>query len=144
MLQPQPRFFRKVNRKVIRHTYENKSNSVRFGMLGIQALEYGFLTPRQIEAVRRTITGRLKRQAKVWITAFPDYPRTAKPKEVRRGRGKGNVDNWVCYVKPGRILFEASTINERKVSPKAVHLALTWALRKLPIFAQVVSRVRTL
>ena len=144
MLQPKPRFFRKVNRKIIRHTYENKSNFVAFGIYGIQALEYGFLTPRQIEAVRRTITSRLKRQAKVWIRAYPDYPRTAKPKEVRIGRGKGNVDRWVCYVKPGRILFEASTRNAQKVSPKLVQNVLLWAMRKLPVFAQVVPRARTL
>lgn len=144
MLQPQSRFFRKVNRKLIRHTYENKSNRVSFGLYGIQSLEHGFLTPQQIEAVRRTITNRLKRQAKVWIRAYPDYPRTAKPKEVRRGRGKGNVSHWVCYTKPGRILFEASTRNRNKRPPKAVHSALSWSLRKLPFSAQVVSRVRTL
>jgi large subunit ribosomal protein L16 len=106
MINPTPRHFRKVNKQVIRDTYENKSNRLRFGSYGIQALEKGFLTVRQIEAVRRTITGRLKRRGKVWIRAFPDYPRTRKPKEVRMGRGKGNVDHWVCVVKPGRILFE--------------------------------------
>jgi large subunit ribosomal protein L16 len=65
MINPKPRSFRKINRKVIRNTYENKSNRVRFGVYGIQAIEKGFLTVRQIEAVRRTITGRLKRKGKV-------------------------------------------------------------------------------
>lgn len=135
MINPKPRSFRKVNRKVIRNTYENKSNRVRFGVYGIQAIEKGFLTVRQIEAVRRTITGRLKRRGKVWIRAFPDHPRTAKPKEVRMGRGKGNVDHWVCVIKPGRVLFEV--ISKDK---KVIKEVLEFTLRKLPFFAQVVSR----
>jgi large subunit ribosomal protein L16 len=135
MINPTPRRFRKVNRKVLRKTYENKSNRLRFASLGIQVLEHGFLTVKQIEAVRRTITGRLKRKGKVWIRAFPDYPRTAKPKEVRMGRGKGNVDHWVCVVKPGKILFEAYS----KEAGRAKE-ALTFAIRKLPFFAQVVTR----
>lgn len=135
MLHPTPRRFRKSNRKVIRYTYENKSNRLRFGTFGIQAIEKGFLTAFQIEAVRRTIMGRLKRKGKVWIRAFPDYPRTAKPKEVRMGRGKGGVDHWVCMVKPGRILFEATSRE-----PLLVTKALSFALRKLPMFSQLVGR----
>lgn len=135
MLNPTPRKFRKVNRKLLRNTYENKSSKLRFAPIGIQAVEKGFLTVRQIEAVRRTITGRLKRKGKVWIRAFPDYPRTAKPKEVRMGRGKGNVDHWVCYIKPGRILFEAYS-----KEPERLKEALSFALRKLPFFAQIVTR----
>lgn len=135
MLQPTPRYFRKVNKKVIRRTYENKSNKLRFGTFGIQAIEKGFLTAYQIEAVRRAIMSRLKRKGKVWIRAFPDYPRTAKPKEVRMGRGKGNVDRWVCMVKPGRVLFEATSRE-----PLLVAKALTFALRKLPMFAQLIGR----
>ena len=109
MINPTPRYFRKPNRKLIRKTYEYKSNKLHFGNYGLQATQRGFLTVRQIEAVRRTITGRLKRKGKVWIRAFPDYARTAKPKEVRMGRGKGNVDHWVCIIKPGRILFEVKS-----------------------------------
>jgi large subunit ribosomal protein L16 len=135
MINPTPRQFRKPNRKLIRHTYENKSNKLCFGNFGLQALEKGFLTVRQIEAVRRTITGRLKRKGKVWIRAFPDYARTAKPKEVRMGRGKGNVDHWVCIIKPGRILFEVKSINAASVKE-----ALDFTLRKLPIKAHVISR----
>jgi large subunit ribosomal protein L16 len=135
MINPTARYFRKVNRKILRETYENKSNSLKFGILGIQAIEKGFLTVRQIEAVRRTITGRLRKKRKIWIRAFPDYPRTAKPKEVRMGRGKGNVDRWVCYIKPGKILFEAYSKDVDKVKD-----ALTFALRKLPFFAQVITK----
>lgn len=134
MINPTPRKYRKVNKKLIRATYENKSNRLRFGTYGIQSLGQGFLTVRQIEAVRRTITGRLKRKGKVWIRAFPDYPRTAKPKEVRMGRGKGNVDHWVCFVKPGRILFEVVS-----KEPLIVKDALAFTLRKLPFEAQVVT-----
>lgn len=135
MINPTPRSFRKVNRKCLRNTYENKSNRLRFGPIGIQSLEKGFLTVRQIEAIRRTITGKLKRKAKVWIRAYPDYPRTAKPQEVRMGRGKGNVSSWVSYVKPGKILFEAFS-----KEPERLREALQFALRKLPFFAQIVTR----
>jgi len=139
MFHPTPRYFRKPNRKVIRRTYENKSNRLRFGTFGIQAIEKGFLTAFQIEAIRRTITGYLKRKGKVWIRAFPDYPRTAKPKEVRMGRGKGNVDHWVCVIKPGRILFEAASRDSG-----LVRSALAFALRKLPVHAQLVERATKL
>ena len=135
MINPTPRYFRKPNRKILRKTYENKSNRLHFGDFGLQALQHGFLSVKQIEAVRRTITSKLKRKGKVWIRAFPDYPRTAKPKEVRMGRGKGNVDHWVCVVKPGRILFEV--ISKDKMLVKEV---LTFAKRKLPFFTQVISR----
>lgn len=137
MIQPTPGHFRKPNRHHLRQTYETKSNQLRFGSYGIQAVEKGFLTARQIEAVRRTITARLKRKGKVWIRAYPSAAHTAKPKEVRRGRGKGNVDFWYCAVKPGRILFEIK-VSHRFLS--LVRPALFFALRKLPRFAQVISR----
>lgn len=136
MINPTPRYFRKPNKHLIRQTYENKSNKLCFGDYGLQAIQKGFLTVRQIEAVRRTITSRLKRKGKVWIRAFPDYARTAKPKEVRMGRGKGNVDHWVCIVKPGRILFE---VKSRDIS--SVRDALLFTLRKLPMKTQVISRI---
>lgn len=138
MINPTPRYFRKPNKKIIRKTYENKSNRLRFGDFGLQALQHGFLTVKQIEAVRRTITSKLKRKGKVWIRAFPDYPRTAKPKEVRMGRGKGNIDHWVCYIKPGRILFEVKIKNKEDILIKD---ALSFSLRKLPFPAQVVGRL---
>ncbi len=136
MINPTPRKFRKPNKKIIRNTYENKSNRLRFGVFGLQATEKGFLTVWQIEAVRRTITGKLKRKGKVWIRAFPDYARTAKPKEVRMGRGKGAVDRWVCIIKPGRILFEVKSRDRQ-----AVRDALAFSLRKLPFRTQVIGRL---
>ena len=135
MINPRPRHFRKPHKKVIRNTYENKSNRLRFGTLGLQAVEKGFLNVHQIEAVRRTITSKLKRKGKVWIRAFPDYARTAKPKEVRMGRGKGAVDRWVCIIKPGRILFEVKSRNDQ-----LVYDTLLFTLRKLPFEAQVIRR----
>ncbi len=143
MINPRPRHFRKPNRKIIRKTYEYKSNRLHFGDFGLQALKHGFLTIEQIEAVRRTITSKLKRKGKVWIRAFPDYARTAKPKEVRMGRGKGNVANWVCYVKPGRILFEVRSKTKDKATNQLIS-ALAFSIRKLPFPAQVVSRIITL
>lgn len=136
MITPTPKYFRKPNKKLIRKTYEHKSNKLCFGNYGIQAVQKGFLTARQIEAARRTITGHLKRKGKVWIRAFPDYARTAKPKEVRMGRGKGNVDHWVCLIKPGRILFEVKSRDALSVTE-----SLGFTLRKFPMKTQVISRV---
>jgi large subunit ribosomal protein L16 len=93
MLIPQFRKYKKINRKTLRSTYELKSCQLKFASMGLQAIEKGLLTGKQIEAVRRTITGRLKRRAKVWIRCYPDYPITRKPREVRMGRGKGAVDS---------------------------------------------------
>ena len=135
MINPISRRFKKVNRKLMRNTYENKSCKLCFAPIGIQALEKGFLTVRQIEAVRRTITGRLKRKGKVWIRAFPDYPRTAKPKEVLMGRGKGNVDHWVSFVKPGKILFEVYSKEVEKLKE-----ALDFASKKIPLHTQIITR----
>jgi len=139
MLNPRPRQFRKPNKKIIRKTYENKSNRIRFGDFGLQSLSFGFFTSQQIEAIRRTITGRLKRKARIWIRSYPDYPRTAKPKEVRMGRGKGNVDHWSCYVKPGRILFEVKSKDILILKD-----ALNFSKRKLPFPAQVIGRTLSL
>ena len=139
MINPLPRKFKKVNKKLIRQTYENKSNKLKFGTHGIQALAKGFLTVKQIEAVRRTITSKLKRKVKVWIRAYPDYPRTAKPKEVRMGRGKGAVDHWVCFVKPGKILFEVVSKN-----PTLIQETLEFTLRKLPFLAHVITNQTTI
>lgn len=138
MLQPVFRHFRKSNRHHIRNTYENKSSRLCFGTYGIQAIEKGFLTAHQIEAVRRTITGRLKRKGKIWIRAYPDAGHTSKPKEVRRGRGKGNVDHWYCAVKPGRILFEVKVSHRHQTQ---IRPALKFAIRKLPIFSQIISNI---
>lgn len=115
MLQPKQFKFAKRRKGIIGPSYENKSNKLNFGIYGIQALEKGKMTARQIEAVRRTITNLTKRQAKVWIRVFPDYPKTAKPTEIRMGRGKGNLDEWICRINKGRVLFEVAGRNKKNL-----------------------------
>ena len=109
--------------------------TVNFGDYGIQALEPGWITARQIEAARIAMTRSIKRGGKVWITVFPDKPVTKKPAETRMGSGKGNPEFWVAVVKPGRILFELSYPNQL-----VAREALDRAIQKLPIKARVISR----
>ena len=110
-------------------------SDLAFGEYGIQALEPGWLTARQIEAARIAMTRHIKRGGKVWINVFPDKPVTKKPAETRMGSGKGNPEFWVAVVKPGRILFELSY-----PSPVIAKAALERAVQKLPIKARVISR----
>lgn len=109
--------------------------AVVFGDYGIQALEPGWVTARQIEAARIAMTRHIKRGGKVWITVFPDKPVTEKPAETRMGSGKGNPERWVAVVKPGRILFELSYSD-----PEVAREALERAIQKLPIRAKMVTR----
>jgi large subunit ribosomal protein L16 len=106
-----------------------------FGEYGIQALEPGWISARQIEAARIAMTRHIKRGGKVWINVFPDKPVTQKPAETRMGSGKGNPEFWVAVVKPGRVLFELSY-----PTPQIAHEALERALQKLPIKARVITR----
>jgi large subunit ribosomal protein L16 len=112
---------------------------LNFGDFGIQALEPAWITARQIEAARISMTRRVKRGGKIWITVFPDKPVTEKPAETRMGSGKGNPERWVAVVKPGRILFEMSGVSE-----ELAREALNLAIQKLPIRARVVSREEAL
>ncbi|HWE57943.1 MAG TPA: 50S ribosomal protein L16 [Acidimicrobiales bacterium] len=109
--------------------------TVTFGEFGIQALEPGWITARQIEAARIAMTRHVKRGGKVWIRVFPDKPITAKPAETRMGSGKGNPEFWVAVVKPGRILFELGGVSEQLGRE-----ALERAIQKLPIRARFVTR----
>ena len=109
--------------------------NVSFGEFGIQALEPGWLTNRQIEAARIAMTRHIKRGGKVWINVFPDKPVTQKPAETRMGSGKGNPERWVAVVKPGRILFELS-YND----PEVAKAAIDRAIQKLPIKAKFITR----
>src|SRR3982075_3644223 len=108
---------------------------VTFGDYGIQALEPGWLSARQIEAARIAMTRHVKRGGKVWIRIFPDKPVTAKPAETRMGSGKGNPEFWVAVVKPGRILFELGGVTEALARE-----AMERAIQKLPIKAKFVPR----
>jgi large subunit ribosomal protein L16 len=108
---------------------------VVFGEYGIQALEPGWITARQIEAARIAMTRHIRRGGKVWINVFPDKPVTEKPAETRMGSGKGNPERWVAVVKPGRVLFELSYPDE-----DVAKAALERAIQKLPIKARFVRR----
>lgn len=106
-----------------------------FGDYGIQALEPGWITARQIEAARIAMTRHIRRGGKVWINVFPDKPVTQKPAETRMGSGKGNPEKWVAVVRPGRILFELSFPNE-----ETAKAAMERAIQKLPMKARVITR----
>lgn len=110
-------------------------NTLSFGEFGLQALEPAWITARQIEAARRTITHHLKRGGKVWIRIFPDHPATAKPAETRMGGGKGAPDHWVAVVRPGRVLFEVAG-----VAPQLARESLDLAAHKLPVNTRLVER----
>ena len=108
---------------------------VSFGEFGLQALEPGWVSARQIEAGRRALVRVMKRRGKVWIRIFPDKPYTQKPPETRMGKGKGNVEYWVAVVKPGRMMFEVGGLdNETAIE------SLTQASYKFSIQTKVVAR----
>ena len=134
MLQPKRVKYRKPHRGNMRGL-ASSGNTVAFGEFGLQALEPAWVTARQIEAARRTITHHLKRGGKVWIRIFPDHAATAKPAETRMGGGKGAPDHWVAVVKPGRVMFEIAG-----VAPELAHEALRLAAHKLPIGTRLVER----
>ncbi|HBJ91840.1 MULTISPECIES: 50S ribosomal protein L16 [Ponticaulis] len=135
MLQPKRTKFRKAFKGRI-HGNAKGGFSLNFGSYGLKALEPERITSRQIEATRRAITRQMKRQGKVWIRVFPDLPVSAKPIEVRMGKGKGSIDRWVAKVKPGRILFEIDGVND-EVAREALRLGAA----KLPIKTKVVTRI---
>lgn len=110
-------------------------NAVSFGEFGIQALEPGWVTARQIEAARIAMTRHIKRGGKVWINVFPDKPITQKPAETRMGSGKGNPEMWVAVVKPGRIMFELAYHDEA-----IARAAIERAIQKLPMKCKFVAR----
>ncbi|MGH9123957.1 MAG: 50S ribosomal protein L16 [Acidimicrobiales bacterium] len=112
-----------------------KGTMVNFGEFGIQALEPGWITARQIEAARIAMTRHVRRGGKVWIRIFPDKPVTVKPAETRMGSGKGNPEFWVAPVKPGRVLFELGGVTEQ-----LARAAMERAIQKLPIKAKFVIR----
>ena len=134
MLQPKRVKFRKMHRGNMRGMAMS-GNTVAFGELGIQAQEPGWITARQIEAARRTITHHLKRGGKVWIRIFPDKSVTAKPAETRMGSGKGAPDHWVAVVRPGRVMFEIAGVRE-----ELAREALRLASHKLPVDTKIVLK----
>ena len=110
MLQPKRTKFRKMHKG--RNRGLAQGTDVSFGTFGLKAVGRGRLTARQIEAARRAMTRAVKRQGKIWIRVFPDKPITEKPLEVRMGKGKGNVEYWVCPIQPGKVLYEMDGVPE--------------------------------
>jgi large subunit ribosomal protein L16 len=150
MLMPRKVRHRKTHRG--RMTGISKGGTrVTFGDYGIQALEPGWITNRQIEAARIAMTRYIKRGGKVWINIFPDKPVTQKPAETRMGSGKGNPEHWVAVVKPGRVMFELSGVPESLkpgrvmfelsgVPENTAREAMRLAMHKLPIKTRFVVR----
>jgi|TARA_B110000263_G_C14997509_1_gene368933 large subunit ribosomal protein L16 len=134
MLMPKTTKYRKAF-KGRRRGMSRGGTEVSFGDYGIQALESSYITARQIEAARITITRTMKRGGKVWINIFPHKPVTRKPAEVRMGSGKGNVEYYVASVKRGRVMFEISGVSEEVAKE-----AMRKAGHKLPINTKFVKR----
>jgi large subunit ribosomal protein L16 len=134
MLQPKRTKFRKQHKGRNRGLAQ-RGNAVAFGEYGLKSTGRGRITARQIEAARRAMTRYVKRGGKIWIRIFPDKPITKKPLEVRQGKGKGNVEYWVCQIQPGRVLYEMEGVDE-SVAREAFRLAAA----KLPVSTAFVSR----
>src|SRR3970282_2011469 len=134
MLQPKRTKFRK-QMKGRNRGLAQRGNSVAFGEYGLKATERARLTARQIEAGRRAMTRHIKRGGKIWIRVFPDKPVTKKPLEVRQGKGKGNVEYWVCQIQPGRVLYEMEGVTE-EIAREALRLAAA----KLPVCTVFIER----
>jgi large subunit ribosomal protein L16 len=127
MLSPKKVKYRKQQRGRMRGT-RTCGTSINFGEFGLQAVECGMITSRQIEAARIAMTRYAKRSGKTWIRIFPDKPFTKKPAEVRMGKGKGSTEGWGAIVRPGRILYEMGGVSE-EVAREALRLAS----HKLPV-----------
>lgn len=134
MLQPKRTKFRKNQKGKIKGNAQRGAR-IAFGSFAIKTLDEGFITSRQIESARIAVTRYMKREGKVWIRIFPDKPITAKPAEVRMGKGKGAPSHWVAVVRPGRIMFEIDGV-PLVVAQEALRLAA----QKLPVKTKFVIR----
>ena len=133
MLMPKRTKYRKMM-KGRNRGYATSGNKLEFGSIGFKATEAGRINSRQIEAARISATRHIKRTGKIWIRVFPAKPLTAKPLEVRMGKGKGSVDQWVMNIKPGRIIFEMGGVEETLARG-----ALALAMSKLPFKTKIVT-----
>lgn len=134
MLLPKRTKYRKQQRGRMRGT-ETRAAKIDFGEIGLQAVEPGWVTSRQIEAARRAMTRHIKRGGRIWIRIFPDKPITQKPAETRMGSGKGNPEYWVAVVRPGRVIFEIAGIDL-----DVAHRALELAQQKFPVKCKIIRR----
>jgi len=133
MLQPKRMKFRKMFKG--RNRGLANGTEVSFGTFGLKAVGRGRLTARQIESARRAMTRHIKRQGQIWIRVFPDKPITSKPLEVRMGKGKGNVEYWVCQIQPGKVLYEMNGVSETLARE-----AFALAAAKLPLKTTFVTK----
>ncbi|MCJ8169920.1 50S ribosomal protein L16 [Atopomonas sediminilitoris] len=134
MLQPKRTKFRKLH-KGRNRGLANRGSKVSFGEYALKATGRGRITARQIESARRALTRHVKRGGKIWIRVFPDKPITEKPLEVRQGKGKGNVEYWVCLIQPGKVLYEIEGVSEQLARE-----AFALAAAKLPVATTFVKR----
>ena len=138
MLSPKKVKHRKVQKGKMRGIARRGSN-LNFGEFGLQAVDCGYITAKQIEAARIAMTRHIKRGGKIWIRIFPDKPFTKKPAEVRMGKGKGAPEGWEAVIKPGRILYEMSGVNKEMARE-----ALRLAAHKLPVKTRFIERSEAL
>jgi large subunit ribosomal protein L16 len=138
MLSPKKVKFRKQQKGKMRGMARRGSN-LNFGEFGLQAMDCGFVSSKQIEAARIAMTRHVKRGGKIWIRIFPDKPVSKKPAEVRMGKGKGSPEGWVAVIKPGRVLYEMSGVTKEMALE-----ALRLAAYKLPIKTKFVERSEVL
>ena len=134
MLSPKKMKYRKKQKGRMRGL-AYRGSSMSFGDYGLVAMDCGWVTARQIEAARMAITRHVKRLGKLWIRIFPDKPISKKPLETRMGKGKGNPEEWVCVVKPGRVMYEIQGVNE-SIAREALRLAGS----KLPMRTRIIAR----
>lgn len=134
MLQPKRTKFRKMHKGRVKGL-ATRGHEIAFGSFGVKSLEPGWITSRQIEAARISMTRTMKREGQVWIRIFPDKPITKKPAEVRMGKGKGAPEYWVAVIKPGTILFEITGV-DRETGQEALRLAA----QKLPVKTRFIVR----
>ncbi len=135
MLQPRKTKYRKLQKGRIKGI-ASRGYRLAFGDFGIKSLEPAWITSAQIEASRIAITRNIKREGQVWIRIFPDKPITKKPAEVRMGKGKGNVEQWVAPIKPGTILFEVGGVDA-----VLARRSLSLGAQKLPVRTTLIQRL---
>ena len=134
MLQPKKTKFRKVQKGRLRGK-AYRGGELAFGDYGLQTLDHGLITARQIEAARVAMTRHAKRGGKIWIRIFPDKPMTKRPPETRMGKGKGSPEYWACPVKPGRVMYEMEGVT-REIAREALRLAA----HKLGVRTRILER----
>jgi large subunit ribosomal protein L16 len=134
MLQPKKTKFRKVQKGRLRGK-AYRGGELAFGDYGLQTLDHGLITARQIEAARIAMTRHAKRGGKIWIRIFPDKPMTKRPPETRMGKGKGSPEYWACPVKPGRVMYEMEGVT-RDIAREALRLAA----HKLGVRTRILER----